>query len=187
MNKKKKYFSNTYHHVYNRGVNKNKIFIDDNDYLFFLRKQKQYKQKYEIEILSYCLMPNHFHLFLKQTNDDLTIGKFVGDLLNSYTKAFNKKTNRTGVLFEGPAKSKIIEKEEYFKWLVKYIIMNPVRGSLVRKPEAWRFSSAMDLLKKRDGKLISYDEIYTHFQSFKQFVEFVYDEKDKFNYDYFKL
>ena len=187
MSKQKKYLANTYHHVYNRGVNKNKIFSDESDYLFFIKKLKKYKQKYKVEILSYCLMPNHFHLFLKQTEDELKIGKFVGNLLNSHTKAINKKYNRSGVFYEGPAKSKIIEKSEYFKWLIKYIILNPVRANLVKQPEEWVFSSAKDLLKKRDGTLVSYDEVYSHFQSFEIFKDFISDKKREFNYDYFKL
>ena len=187
MNKQKKYFANTYHHVYNRGVNKNRIFFDEKDYLFFLKKLNKYRTTYEIKVLSYCLMPNHFHLFLKQTRDELTIGKFISNLLNSHTKAINKKFNRTGVLYEGPAKSKLIEKEEYFKWLIKYIVLNPVRANLVKQPEDWSFSSANDLLKKRNGNLLSYDEVYSHFQDFEQFAGFIFDENDKFNYDYFKL
>ncbi len=82
-------------------------------------KLKKSSQKYSIDILAYCLMPNHFHIFAKQTKNDLTIGKFVSVLLNSHTRFINTKYDRNGVLFEGPTKSKLIEDEKYYKWLIK--------------------------------------------------------------------
>jgi len=108
MENPKLYYKNTYHHIYNRGVNKGLIFFEQSDYNFFIKKLKEYKRKYLIEILCYCLLPNHFHLFAEQTSDDYTIGKFVGDLTNSFTKGINKKYSRSGVLFQGKNKSKLI-------------------------------------------------------------------------------
>lgn len=66
MDKDREFYKNTYHHLYNRGANKEKIYFDRESYLYFLRRLKQYKNKHQIELLSYCLMPNHFHLFVKQ-------------------------------------------------------------------------------------------------------------------------
>jgi len=71
MDKARNFYKNTYHHLYNRGANKAKIFFDEESYLYFLRRLKHYKNKYDIKILSYCLMPNHFHIFVKQQSEFL--------------------------------------------------------------------------------------------------------------------
>ena len=124
-----------YYHLYNRGVNRENIFFENDNYLFFLERLKYYKDKYGITILCYCLMPNHFHLFVEVSSDRNSIGYMIGDLTNSYTKAINKKYGRTGVLFGGRTKKRIIEKENYFIWLFKYILLNPVEAKLVTVPE----------------------------------------------------
>ena len=75
-------------------------------------------------------MPNHFHLFVWQTVQDKPISKFISDLINSYTKSINKKYKRSGVLFEGETKNKVIYDERTFPSLTKYIFLNPVRANL---------------------------------------------------------
>jgi hypothetical protein len=71
----------------------------------------------------------------------------MGDLTNSYTKSINKKYNRSGVLFEGPTKSKIIYEESAFIYLTKYILLNPVRAALCSNFEDYEFSSAKELME----------------------------------------
>ena len=156
MNKERKYYKNTYHHLYNRGANKNLIFFERENYLYFLKRLNFYKNKYQIEILSYCLMPNHFHLFVKQTTDQFTISNFISALLNSYVKSINKKYGRSGTLFESKTKSKIVTDENYFNWIIKYILENPVKANLVNKLVDWEFSNAKDLLNLRCGNLNKY-------------------------------
>jgi REP element-mobilizing transposase RayT len=147
MEKPRNFEIDTYHHLYNRGAGKQKIFFDENDYKFFVKKLKEYKQKYSIEILSYCLMPNHFHIFIHQTTAELLGSKFIGNLTNSYTKSINKKYKRSGVLFQGRTKNKIFYNEDDFKRVVKYILLNPVKTGLVKKFDEWKYSSAKELIK----------------------------------------
>ncbi|MCK7526229.1 MAG: transposase [Ignavibacteriales bacterium] len=126
MDKPRNFYINTFHHLYNRGAFQQKIFFETNDYEYFLRKLKEYKDKYSIKILSYCLIPNHFHLFVKQTLEEQTISNFISGLTNSYTKVIlNTKYKRNGILFSGKTRSKQIEDDSYFKWVVKYILENP--------------------------------------------------------------
>jgi putative transposase len=176
-----KYHKNNYYHLYNRGVHKNKIFFERNDYLFFLRKLKLYKSKYFISIICYCLMPNHFHLFVKQNTTKYTIGKFIGDTTNSYTKTINKKYNLSGVLFQGPTKNKHIDKQEYFIWLCKYILLNPVHSNLVQKAENWEFSCIKDFYGLRKGTLINKKEIIKNFSSTNDFKKFIEEPVDKYD------
>ena len=142
----KLYYSDTFHHIYNRGTIRTNIFFDEEDFNFFLNRLQKFKDKYEIKIITYCLLNNHFHLFVKQTNDKLTIGKFISDLQNAHTKFINKKYKRTGVLFEGPAKTKFIRATEYHKYVVEYILLNPVKANLVKNAAKWKYSTAFELL-----------------------------------------
>ncbi len=84
-------------------------------------------------------MPNHFHFFVKQQSEFLKISDFLSALSNSYVKSINKKFKRSGTLFEGKTKSKIITDEHYFIWIIKYIIENPVKAKLVKSVDDWEF------------------------------------------------
>ena len=184
MDKPRGYYKDTYHHLYNRGANKNAIFFDKDSYLFFLKKLKYYKEKYQIDILSYCLMPNHFHLFVEQKTEDLLISDFISALLNSYVKSINKKFNKSGTLFQSKTKSKPITDEHYFIWIIKYILENPIKAKLAHNISDWTFSNAKDLLNMRNGTLTNLEEVKTFFQSEKQMIEFLTDRKIMVNYEF---
>lgn len=159
---------NTHYHVYNRGVEKRVIFTDPQDYEVFLHFLKFYlspknealthpleniemspnlkPQKprplvnlhKEVELVAYCLMPNHFHLLIKQiTRDGIT--KLMRALSTSYTMYFNKKYKRVGTLFQGKYKAALIGKDSYLLHLSRYIHLNPIgTGS---DPVQWPYSS----------------------------------------------
>ena len=184
MDKPREYYKNTYHHLYNRGANKAQIFLNRESYLYFLRRLKHYNEKYQIEIISYCLMPNHFHLFVKQTTENLSISDFISSLLNSYVKSVNKKFKRSGTLFQGKTQSKPISDEHYFVWIIKYILENPVKSNLVKNITDWEFSNARDLFKIRNGILTDRDKIISYFQSEEQMIRFLTDTKIKVDYEF---
>lgn len=77
-------------HIFNRGCNKNKIFFDDDNYIFLLNKIRYFTSEYNISVIAYCLMPNHYHIILKQ-NSDKPINRCVQFIFNSYVKAINKR------------------------------------------------------------------------------------------------
>lgn len=135
-----------YYHIYNRGVEKRKTFMDKRDYkrfletLDFYRKSPQPmklsdfrrgaiqikkidKQSELIRIFCYSLMPNHFHLLIKQLADG-GISEFMRKISDSYTRYFNTKYERIGSLFQGVFKAKLIETDEYLLQLSKYIHRN---------------------------------------------------------------
>ncbi len=143
-----------YYHIYNRGVEKRKIFLDDFDRVRFLHSlyffndakpislrelntkvsplykgetfvKENDERKQIIDIGAYCLMPNHFHLLIKTRKQD-SISLFMRKLGTGYTMYFNKKYKRTGVLFEGVFKAKLIERDEYLKHMSVYIHTNPL-------------------------------------------------------------
>lgn len=148
---RKIYLENGYYHVYNRGVNKRKIFKDNQDYLIFLHLLKYYLSpsqeninnappnlfgyklvrprplrnlSSEIELLTYCLMPNHFHLLIKQITIN-GMSKLMQHLLTTYSMYFNKRNNRVGHLFQGRYKAALVDNDSYLLHLSRYIHTNP--------------------------------------------------------------
>ena len=177
MDKPRYFQKDTYHHLYNRGANKEKVFLDAYDYRYFQKRMLLYKEKYQIKILAYCLMPNHFHLFIHQTISQGLGSKFIGDLTNSYTKSFNKKYDHSGVIFQGRTKSKIVYDEKGFIFLAKYILLNPVKAGLVKKFCDWKYSSACELADQIESNITD-KVILTYFKSREKFIEFIEKEED---------
>jgi len=149
----KQYIENGFYHIYNRGVDKRNIFLDDQDYRVFLHLLKFYlspqEQKYqnqhpltevtgiipvrlhlfetlpnEIDLLTFCLIANHFHLLLKQITAD-GVTKLLRRITITYAMYFNKRYKRVGHLFQGIFKAAFIENDAYLLYLSKYIHLNP--------------------------------------------------------------
>lgn len=141
----KTYAESSYYHIYNRGVNKGLIFPDNHDYktfLFYLKiylspaklqgeylkvppshKLKNYSD--QIKLFAYCLMPNHFHLLIRQANA-YDINFFMRSLTSKYAMYFNRKYKRVGPLFQGVYKAVLVESEQQLLYLTKYIHRNPI-------------------------------------------------------------
>ncbi len=153
------YEENAYYHLYNRGANKQKIFLDHEDHSIFLSYLKLYltpphlqglsvkeispsrqlcNYADQIDLLSYCLMDNHFHLQIKQYQQR-SINYFMKSLLTKYAMFFNKKYQHSGHLFQGPYKAVKIESEAQLVYLSKYIHLNPGSSRII--PEGKTYSS----------------------------------------------
>ena len=184
MDKPRNFYKNTFHHIYNRGAFQKNIFYDKADYDYFLRKLKEYRDKYYLEILCYCLMPNHYHLFIKQTKEEYSVSKFIADFSNSFTKGINKKYKRSGVLFEGKTKSKLIADDSYFKWVIKYILENPVKAKLVNNCFDYEYSSAKEIMGSNEPIITSVNELLSFFDSKKSFNDFMLDKSQKYSYEF---
>jgi len=166
---------NEIYHVYNRGNDKQTIFFNDNNYIFFLNKIRNEWKQY-CEILCYCLMPNHFHFMLVPNEeacnnihlgDKLThiqnLSKAIGKTLSSYTKAINIQNQTTGNLFQKKTKSKClsdlesVEKKfttrDYALTCFHYIHQNPLQANLVNELKQWLYSSYPDYYGYRNGTL----------------------------------
>ena len=148
-----KFLKGKYFHIYNRGANKKKIFFEEENYFYLIKKVKHYLKKYEFSVIAYCLMPNHYHFVLRQ-DGDTALNIPIAFLFNGYTKAVNKKYNRTGTMFEGPFKSVEVEDVNYLLELCRYIHRNPVDDGLVDQIEDWKFSNYLEWTGKRNGSLV---------------------------------
>ena len=217
----KQYSDDAYYHLYNRGVEKRLIFLDQQDYAVFLNYLKEYllpkdqedlrnrhsnpdisyKEKdkilkllqlnnffEEITLLAYCLMPNHFHFFIKQRSAG-SIDKFMNSLGTRYTMYFNKKYKRVGSLYQDVYKAVTIDHDEQFLYLSKYIhkqaiLHYPKLASQGDALQSWEHpSSYPEYVGKRQTEWVHPEEILSYFSktnpklSYQSFVE----ESDDFS------
>jgi len=136
----KHYSEDSYYHVYNRGVEKRIIFIDEQDHRLFLSILKRHlgaerqkdlnRRAYEnysdrLELLAFCLMPNHFHLMFYIVSDPTAITELIRKVSGAYTNYFNKKYKRVGHLFQGVYKASHITDDSYLQHISRYIHLNP--------------------------------------------------------------
>ena len=142
-----------FYHVYNRGVGRQPIFREGENYLFLLRRVKQYASSLDVAVIAYCLMPNHYHFLLRQDGPQ-PAGWLPQRVFNSYTKAFNKRYGCTGTLLEGPYKAIHIDQESYLLHLCRYIHANPVRHGLVSDLAQWPYSNYLEWIDARPGALV---------------------------------
>jgi len=129
------------HHVVQRGNNREKVFLDKEDYKKYLCYLEKYSTKKKAVILAYCLMSNHVHLLVRPSEEN-SLSKMMQGIALCYTQYFNRKYERSGRLWECRYHSTVIDEEAYLWVVSKYIESNPVRAKLVREAEAHRFSSA---------------------------------------------
>jgi putative transposase len=189
-----KFYQGKIYHVYNRGNNRQNIFFERENYLFFLKKMRKHLTRH-CDVLAWCLMPNHFHWMIQVHQDYETnttgmesdfnfpivepLNRSISTLLSSYTKAMNRKYNRTGSLFQGRTKSKDLSPNEelddqYPLICFCYIHQNPFKAKLVHKLEDWEFSSFRDYAGLRSGtfcnkkKAIELLELPVNAQKFKK-------------------
>ena len=148
----------SYFHIYNRGNAKENIFINEEDYRFFLLRLKQNLFPEEnnnprikslppnsFSLISYCLMPNHFHLLMRQ-NSDIPLGRFILKLSTSYSKFLNKKYGRVGHVFQDQFKQAYIDDDKYLVWVTAYIHQNPKTAKLVGNSTDYKWSSLQNYL-----------------------------------------
>jgi REP element-mobilizing transposase RayT len=134
-----KFLDEQYYHVFNRGSRSEKIFFSIANYEYFLRLLTKNAATHLIYLVAYCLMPNHYHLVLQQKENGC-ISKFIQSVMTSYVQAINKKYNTSGTLFQGKAKAKLIDSNEYILQVIRYIHLNPVSARLAQVPQGWQFS-----------------------------------------------
>jgi len=134
-----------FYHIYNRGVNREVIFFDEENYKFFIRNIDRYLTPV-LDIIAYCLMPTHYHLLVcvKKTTEHghSQITKAIRKFSISYTKAINKRYNRVGPLFQGSYQAKLINGINHSRRIIPYIHENPVHAGLVNDAIEWKYSSA---------------------------------------------
>ncbi len=134
------------YHVTMRGVNQSNIFHDNQDYETFLNYLKYTKDTSGVEIYAYCLMTNHIHLLLKETNEDL--GITFRRLGAGFVGWYNVKYERIGHLFQRRYGSEVVESDTYLLMVMRYIHQNPIKAGLARKLMDYPWSSIHEYMKR---------------------------------------
>ncbi len=134
-----------YHHIYNRGVAKNKIFLNDLDKEKFLEILGEISKEFKFNIHSFCLMDNHYHLLLENKKENLSDG--MRQLNAKYAKYFNAKYSRVGHFWQSRFKSWYIADDKYLFVLLKYIETNPVKAKMVKEVGDYKYSATYCILR----------------------------------------
>ena len=134
------------YHVINRGVERRTIFSVPKDHEQFLRIVSQLNVRHKVVLFAYCLMPNHYHLFLRTTLANLS--RFMKELNGGYSKAYNSRCRRVGPVFQGRYKALLVQDNEYSLGVARYIHMNPVKAGLVERPQEYPWSSYVEYVGK---------------------------------------
>jgi REP-associated tyrosine transposase len=175
------FIPNIYYHFYNRGNNRQAIFFEAENYLFFLRRFKKYVGPF-VDVLVYCLMPTHYHILVrvKQASEvfetsevSAQVSLAMQKFLISYTKAINLRFSRAGALFQGQFQAKPVRSDSHLRNLCVYIHANPVKDGLVAAPEDWIYSNYLEWLGQRDGTLVDREFVQEHFGSPAEYQELV--------------
>jgi REP element-mobilizing transposase RayT len=151
------FFKNAHYHITDRGNDKRDIFIDDPDRREYLKLLGQGKQDFGLLIPAYALMTNHIHLYL--VTPEANLGEAMFWLNNSYSHYFNNRHGKSGHMFEGRYKCKLIQQDQYSLSLLRYIHLNPVKAGIVKSPEGYEWSSHRQYLTPETGGLADTDVI----------------------------
>ncbi|MDZ7611474.1 MAG: transposase [Candidatus Moranbacteria bacterium] len=234
--RKEGFYNGEYYHIYNRGVDKREIFLNEQYFRRFLLYMRKFNNKYApgglyeeylrnkkkdssnedeggrgggrgsastleaeplppsqdekiVEIIAYCLNPNHFHLLLKQKEEG-GISSYMQKIGTGFTMFFNKKNDRSGSLFQGRYKSVHIDTNEYLLYLSAYINCNNFIHGYNNSPEDWLYSSYLDFIGRREGilpkKSIILEQFDNSFKDYKKFckmnMEYLKDRKEMQKY-----
>ena len=176
------FIADVYYHFYNRGNNRQAVFFESDNYLYFLKGVKKYLAPVAT-IIVYCLMPTHYHILVRvkhQTSEVLKtseVSKQVSlamqKFLISYTKAINKRFQRVGSLFQGQFQAEPIRNYAHLLNLCVYIHANPVKDGLVANPADWVYSNYLEWLGQRDGTLVDREFVQENFGSPAEYQELV--------------
>lgn len=187
--------ADSYYHIYGRGGSKREIFLEDADYWYFLELFRRYlspeeirdsagmpyaKLDDDIDLLCYCLMPNHFHLLVYQINAG-GMQRLMRGVITAYSRYFNKKYDRSGQLLESRYKASMINSDAYLMHITRYIHLNP------KQWQTYPYSSLELYAHPHTNDWLQEGRILELFNSRSEYMTFVEDyESVKESFDLIK-
>ena len=132
-------FPGAIYHVTSRGDRREPIFVDDEDRHALLAVTDQAMDRFDAQVLAYCLMGNHYHFVLHTRQGNLS--RLMRHLNGVFTQTFNRRHAKVGHLFQGRFKSVLVDRDAYLLEVCRYVELNPVRASMVAEPDHWPWSS----------------------------------------------
>lgn len=182
-------FSNAFYHIFSRGSNKQTIFFDEEDFQKFKKICLAAKQKFNLRFFAYCLMNNHYHLYLSTPDANLAVSmKYINEVYALYF--LRKYREKDGHVFRGRYGRKLVQNDRYSKHLIRYIHLNPVAANLVNDASQWKWSSYLAFIEPQCREdLVEYDWSLDQFGNENvQIAEFEnfhdnYYEKDEIDFE----
>lgn len=157
-------FSGAIYHVTSRGNERRAIFRDDHDRETFLAILGAVVRRFGLTLFEYCLMGNHYHLFVKTPEANLS--RAMHRLNQLYAEYFNRRHQRVGHLFQGRFHGALIDSETYFKRVSRYVVLNPVRAGMRKTPGGYRWSSYRAMAGLAEApEWLAVDELLAEFDS----------------------
>ena len=144
-----------FYHIINRGVEQRAIYLEPQDYDFFMDLLLKMRKDFDLSIHTFCLMTNHYHILLETKKENLS--KAIQFLNDKYAKYFNKKYQRVGHLWQGRFKSYYLYDDTHFWIVAKYIERNPLKAQMVQELEHYRYQSFFQWKYNQDYKEIIKD------------------------------
>lgn len=162
MKRRPPFYPGGYYHLFNRGANRQPIFHEPTNYVYVQQKMAKAAKRYQLSVIAYCLIPNHYHFLVRQ-DGDFPARHLAQYVFNAYSKAYNKRYGHSGTLFEGPYEAIAVYTTEYIHNLVRYIHANPTIHGLVNDPFEWPYSNLHEWVGERESALYDPDFVREHF------------------------
>ncbi len=173
------------YHIMIRGINRQIIFEEDDDYVKFVSTLLRVKEKSEFMIYGYCLMGNHVHLLLQEGKESISLA--MQRICSSFVYWYNKKYDRYGHLFQERYKSEVVENDSYLITVLRYIHQNPIKASITDSVEGYKWSSYNKYM--HDQSIIDTEFIFDLFseqkeEARKQFEKYMKESNEDICLDY---
>ena len=162
------------HHIIARGIDRRKLFLDDQDYNYFIKKLETILINTANPCYAWVLMPNHFHLVIR--TGDLPLSKIMHRLLGGYAIYFNQRHKRSGHLFSNRYKSIVVEEDSYLATLISYIHLNPVRAGIqeeISGLDKYKWSGHIALIDKNKYKWQDTNFVIDFFGNKKSYLKYL--------------
>ncbi|NQW30180.1 MAG: transposase [Ignavibacteria bacterium] len=167
--RKIQFYSGGLYHVLNRGAFKHRVFEKDKYCREFLRLLKTYSERFQISIVAYCIMPNHFHLVVRQEGPH-SVSIFMRCVSHRFAMYYNLMQKKTGVVFEDRFKCISVSDDSYMYTLISYVHLNPVKARLCKHPKDWLYSNFNAFVGKKADTItnsIAVHDLFGDLESYK--------------------
>ena len=152
--------ANQPHHIIQRGHNRQAVFVQVDDYVYYSDTLAEWKEKLGCKAYAYCLMTNHVHLIIDPGKDSENLALLMKRLAGRYTRYINKKEKRTGTVWEGRYKSSPVSSGEYLLACCRYVELNPIRAGIADDPGQYHWSSYSTKIGVDSQQWLALDPFY---------------------------
>lgn len=165
-------YHNAYHHIINRGINRENIFINNDDKIYFLKILHDKITHFRIRLLCFCIMDNHYHINIQNTSSKLS--EFMKQVNGEYGTYYRKMRGGKGYVFQNRFKSTLIEDEKYLISTIIYILLNPVKAGIMTDPFNYNWSSINEYFSRKSDNITDFKFVEGLFQTKKELYSLLY-------------